>query len=160
MVQVLGATNFPEKIDEAVLSRFQKKIYLKLPDFNAREKLINDELIKRNSQSLLVTEKARIKKIVELTEYYSYREFKHIFEEVDSIILDELSTIQIQELKPGDLRPIRFQDLAKAITNVRPTSTKESIKKYEDFCPTFASVDISKLILTESELNTNKQLGK
>ena len=57
MVQVLGATNFPEQIDEAVLSRFQKKIYLKLPDFNAREKLINDELIKRNSQSLLVTEK-------------------------------------------------------------------------------------------------------
>ena len=55
----MGATNFPEDIDKAVLSRFQKRIYLKLPNKKARKNFIEKELEKRNSQKL---EKEQLKK--------------------------------------------------------------------------------------------------
>ncbi len=44
-VSVLGATNFPEKIDHAIMRRFDLKIFVDLPGFDARKFIIKKHII-------------------------------------------------------------------------------------------------------------------
>ena len=39
-ILVLGATNIPWQIDSAIRRRFEKRIYIPLPDVNARAKMV------------------------------------------------------------------------------------------------------------------------
>jgi len=43
---VLGATNIPWGLDSAVRRRFEKRIYIPLPDYPAREALLTKQLSK------------------------------------------------------------------------------------------------------------------
>ena len=128
----MGATNLPWAIDEAVLSRFENRVYLGLPDKNARENLIKKELEKRNSQKL---ENDQLKIVVQKTENYSYRDFKMLFKDLNASILRNLSTEQIKTLKKGHLFPVRFENLDLAIRNRGAISTNEKIKRYLKFSP-------------------------
>lgn len=40
-VLIIGATNWPENLDEAAWRRFVRRLYIPLPNINSREKLIN-----------------------------------------------------------------------------------------------------------------------
>jgi katanin p60 ATPase-containing subunit A1 len=46
-VVTVAATNTPWVLDEAVLSRFKRRIYIPLPDFNARKQMLDIHLLKR-----------------------------------------------------------------------------------------------------------------
>lgn len=45
IVMLLGATNFPWMIDEALRRRLEKRIYIPLPDTESREALLNGAFI-------------------------------------------------------------------------------------------------------------------
>ena len=128
----MGATNLPWAIDEAVLSRFENTVYLGLPDKKARKNLIKKELEKRSSQKL---EKEQLKKIVQNTENYSYRDFKKLFKDLNISIRRSMSTEQITKLKKGHLFPIKFENLDLAIKNRGAISTNEKIERYLKFSP-------------------------
>ena len=89
----MGATNLPWAIDEAVLSRFESRVYLGLPDKKARENLVKKELEKTNSPKL---ENEQLVKIVQNTENYSYRDFKMLFKDVNRRIQMSLSIEQLK----------------------------------------------------------------
>ncbi|MFS7898822.1 putative microtubule-severing ATPase [Helianthus anomalus] len=44
LVTVIGATNRPQELDDAVLRRLVKKIYIPLPDENSRKNLLKNNL--------------------------------------------------------------------------------------------------------------------
>lgn len=55
-ILVLGATNFPWGLDPAMRRRFQKRIYIPLPDFEARLYMLKRKLSKLGPGAHTVTE--------------------------------------------------------------------------------------------------------
>ena len=66
-ILLLAATNIPWGLDPAVRRRFEKKIYIPLPDFEARKALIQ---LKTKGEKTELTE-ADIDRIAQMTEGYS-----------------------------------------------------------------------------------------
>lgn len=72
-VLTIGATNLPWLLDSAILSRFQKRIYVPLPDPEARRAILEIHLAKRGHKSTVSMER-----LVTRTEGYSGREIEQI----------------------------------------------------------------------------------
>lgn len=66
-ILVLGATNIPWDLDPAVRRRFQKKIYIPLPDDIARQTLVKLSIGKETPHSLT---DEQIEDLAERTEGY------------------------------------------------------------------------------------------
>ena len=64
---VLAATNRPQDLDEAALRRLTRRIYIPLPDSEARQAIIQSKISKVNND----VDEAGMKEILQLTEGYS-----------------------------------------------------------------------------------------
>jgi SpoVK/Ycf46/Vps4 family AAA+-type ATPase len=65
IVTVIGATNRPWDLDEALRRRFEKRVYIPLPNIKGREELFKINL--KNVQ----TERIDFEKLIKMTEGYS-----------------------------------------------------------------------------------------
>jgi len=72
-VLTIGATNLPWLLDGAILSRFQKRILVPLPDAEARKAILDIHLGKRGHKTTLP-----IATLVTRTEGYSGREIEQV----------------------------------------------------------------------------------
>lgn len=61
---MLGATNLPWSLDSAIRRRFQKRIYIPLPDYKARHYLIKHKM-KKEKHTLTEQDFAEISKRTE-----------------------------------------------------------------------------------------------
>ncbi len=113
-VFVIGATNLPSSIDPAVLGagRLDKKIYVPVPDFEARISLFKMYLEKRPIEIGI-----DYHKLAELTEDYASKDIQ--------LICDE-SARQVVRVAPR----ISMANILLAIKETRPSSTKEQLAKY------------------------------
>jgi transitional endoplasmic reticulum ATPase len=113
-VFVIGATNLPSTIDPAILGagRLDKKIYVPVPDFDARVSLFQMYLEKRPIEIGF-----DYNKLAELTEDYASKDIQFICDEAAR-----------QVVRVG-LR-ISMANILLAIKETRPTSTKEQLAKY------------------------------
>lgn len=163
-VLVLGATNIPWQLDSAVRRRFERRIYIALPDVEARTKMfelnIGSVPCSCNSQDLKV--------LAEMTQGYSGHDiavvvrdalmqpirkiqqathFKLVIDPADSKEKltpcspgdensQELSWMDIgtDELKEPDLT---IKDFIKSIKSNRPTVNSSDIEKHIDFTNDF-----------------------
>ena len=139
-VIVIAATNKPWMLDEAILSRFEKRIYIPLPDYEARKQMFRIHLEKKGFQITGIT----YDELARLTEGYSGRDIRNICQTAIMMMLRRANPIIIEKLmKVKDLseleretyriEPITRQELLKAINSVKPAVTIEDIKKYEEW---------------------------
>jgi katanin p60 ATPase-containing subunit A1 len=73
IVMVLAATNFPWEIDEALRRRLEKRIYIPLPDLEARK-----ELIQLNLSTIKISDDVKLDDLSEKTEGYSGADITNI----------------------------------------------------------------------------------
>jgi transitional endoplasmic reticulum ATPase len=113
-VFVIGATNLPSTIDPAILGagRLDKKIYVPVPDFEARISLFKMYLEKRPIEIGI-----DYNKLAELTEDYASKDIQFICDE---------AARQVVKVAPR----ISMENILLAIKETRPTSTKEQLAKY------------------------------
>lgn len=113
-VFVIGATNLPSTIDPAVLGagRLDKKIYVPVPDFEARISLFKMYLAKRPIEIGI-----DYNKLAELTKDYASKDIQFICDE---------AARQVVKVAPR----ISVDNILLAIKETRPTSTKEQLAKY------------------------------
>ncbi|XP_061411354.1 spastin-like isoform X1 [Lethenteron reissneri] len=133
-VLVMGATNRPQELDEAVLRRFPKRIYVDMPDEAARKQILNHLLSKHGSP---LSEK-ELAVLARTTTGYSASDLTALAKDAALGPIRELSMEEVKNLAPDDVRGIHVSDF------------KESLKKIK------ASVNPQNLL---TYLNWNKEFG-
>ncbi|CAG7874024.1 unnamed protein product [Brassica rapa] len=141
LVIVIGATNKPQELDDAVLRRLVKRIYVPLPDSNVRKLLFKTKL-KCQPHSLSGGD---IDKIVKETEGnnpyvtgYSGSDLQALCEEAAMMPIRELGA-DILTIQANKVRPLRYDDFRKSMAVIRPSLSKSKWEELERWNSEFGS---------------------
>ncbi len=122
-VIVVGATNTPQIIDSAMLrpGRFDRIIYVPLPDIKGREKIFGIYL-----KNLPISKEINIHDLAKATERYSGADIKSVCDaaaqEVASIAVEKHQVLEITQ-----------EDLLVTIKRMKPSATISQIEQYKIF---------------------------
>ena len=132
---VLGATNRPWDIDTAMLSRFEKKVYVPLPDLPARVGIFK---IHTAGINMALTEEDFIELGVR-SEGYSGRDISNVCREVIMIPIRELDMGGLLENSEQEVivRDINLKDFMKTLKKVKPMTTDSALDQYEQWAKDF-----------------------
>ncbi len=132
-VIIIAATNRPWDLDDALLSRFQKKIYVPLPDEKSREHVF--ELSLKGAELEGITEES----LARMTGGYSGREISTISREAIMHMIREKNP-DFHDINPKMLekcslkeRPLQKTDFQEVLASVKKITNGEIIKKYEEW---------------------------
>ncbi|KAJ4727092.1 AAA-type ATPase family protein [Melia azedarach] len=134
LVIVMGATNKPQELDDAVLRRLVKRIYIPLPDDNVRRLLLKHKL-KGQAFSLPGGD---LERLVRKTEGYSGSDLQALCEEAAMMPIRELGP-NILTVQANQLRPLRYEDFEKAMAVIRPSLNKSKWEELEQWNREFGS---------------------
>ncbi|XP_046442315.1 spastin-like isoform X2 [Daphnia pulex] len=137
-ILVMGATNRPQELDEAVLRRFPKRLYVRLPDASARVLLLTQLLSKHNSP---LGEKQLIK-LAELTQSYSSSDLTALAKDAALGPIRELGAEKIKLMKTQQIRSITMQDFLDSLKRVRHSVSGSSLTVYEKWNREYGDVSI------------------
>ncbi|KAG1703126.1 hypothetical protein DVH05_008038 [Phytophthora capsici] len=122
-ILIMGATNLPQELDEAIVRRLEKRIYVPLPDASSREGLVLHLL---GSQKYSLSSKD-IKNIVKATEGYSGSDLKAVCKDAALGPIRELGA-KVANVKAENVRGINSSDFHVALTRVRPSVSLTTIE--------------------------------
>ncbi len=123
MVMLVGATNVPDQLDAALMrpGRFDKIIYMHLPDKEARKAILKVHLRK-----VPLTNDIDFDKLAAKTERFSGADLKNITQEAIKMAAKEASTA-------GRVVPISMQHLMSVVQSIKPSTSLASLEAYDQF---------------------------
>ncbi|MCX8170105.1 MAG: ATP-binding protein, partial [Candidatus Methanomethyliaceae archaeon] len=131
---VIGATNKPWTLDWGFIRRFQKRIYVPVPDFETRLKIYQFYTQK------LVMENADLKELAKMSEGYSGSDIRDVCQAVQLIVVSELFESGKYLDKSAKPRPITMDDFKHVISQRKPSITQDMIKAYELWAENFKAM--------------------
>jgi hypothetical protein len=146
IITVVAATNRPWDLDEAIRRRFEKRIYIPLPDEKGRE-----ELFKINLKGIKCSKDVNISKLVKMSDGYSGADIANVCREAAfmpmrihweknkdiSKLEDIVNKTGFQENLDAD---IKMKDFLQAMKNIKKSVGKEDLKEYDNWTKEFKSV--------------------
>jgi SpoVK/Ycf46/Vps4 family AAA+-type ATPase len=148
LVLTLSATNTPGSLDDAVLSRFPKRIYIPLPDGKACQEIIKIQTKGLDASQLDLNTIG----VQCVNQRYSGRDLqnvcrdamksmtrrinKDIFDNIEDMAELPFEELQKKTLKSG---PLSMEDFNRALTRVKSPLTLEDLKKQEDWNKQFGA---------------------
>jgi SpoVK/Ycf46/Vps4 family AAA+-type ATPase len=140
MMYVIGATNKPWSLDEPFLRRFQKRIYVSLPNQEARQKLFKQytEPLEKSSRFNLIT-------IARQFDGYSASDIKDVCQGAQLLVVNELfKSPNYHEPINGetaqDPREITMADFKDIKTKRKPSVSIENIRAYHKWSEAFGAL--------------------
>uniref|UniRef100_A0AC35UHH4 AAA domain-containing protein n=1 Tax=Rhabditophanes sp. KR3021 TaxID=114890 RepID=A0AC35UHH4_9BILA len=130
-ILVMGATNRPFDLDEGVLRRFPKRIFIDLPDENARMQCIRKVLEKHNTPSSLTA--SDLKGIARATTNYTNADLTSLCAEASMVPLRSITRDKITKISPKQIRPLNINDFSEALKAIRPSNNSENLQKLLEF---------------------------
>jgi SpoVK/Ycf46/Vps4 family AAA+-type ATPase len=137
-VVILGATNRPEELDEAVRRRFVKRLYIPLPDSISRKDLIYT-LLKEEKHDLTSLD---IEELVRKTDGFSGADLRALCTEAAMGPLRELLKEKkgnISNVSKDELEHIQASHFNEAFSSVKPSVSKNDLQRYVDWNNAFGS---------------------
>ena len=122
-VLLIGATNEPWSLDPAVMrpGRFDAKIYVPLPDFAARRRILELNLRKRP-----LAENVNLDELARRLQGYSGAD-------VVQVCYRASTTAFIDAIVADNLQPITWDDFETALAEVMPSVNPKDLQKFERF---------------------------
>ncbi len=131
-VYVIAATNKPWKLDEPFIRRFQKRIYVPLPDKATRKKIL--ELY---TSKIRLAPDVDLDRLADMLEGYTGSDITDIVREAYMKTVREL----FQSGDPrGDPRPVTMSDFIEVLRNRRPSVDPDMIRAYEEWTRRFGAL--------------------
>ena len=130
-VITIGATNRPNDLDDAILRRFSKRIYVGLPDLSARISLLKRVMSQTRQTSDLNDED--YSKIAGMTEGFSGSDLTDLAKAAAICPVRELTEEEVKSVDPASIRAIGVKDFETALHSktVRMTVTSQSLDSYQ-----------------------------
>ncbi|KAG5177286.1 P-loop containing nucleoside triphosphate hydrolase protein [Tribonema minus] len=123
---VMGATNLPWELDEAVLRRLARRVYVPLPDGAARAALVA-RLLRGQSARL---SKADVAAVVAASEGYSCSDLAAVTKEAAMQPLRDLGS-NIRTARANQVRPITLADFERALGVITPSVAPQSLARFQ-----------------------------
>lgn len=139
VIMVLGATNHPWDIDEAFRRRFEKRVYIPLPNDETRT-----ALLKLCLEGVTVEEAFDHQTVADKLEGYTGSDISNVCRDAAMMAMrrkicgrspDEIKKIKKEEV---DL-PVTVQDFEEAIAKCKKSVNQEDVAKYEEWIAEFGS---------------------
>ncbi|KAL2920156.1 putative 26S proteasome subunit yta6 [Polyrhizophydium stewartii] len=134
-ILMIGATNRPQEIDEAARRRFRKKLYIPLPDSQARRHIM-ETLLRKQVHALTEHD---MDDIVRRTEGYSGSDMDGLIREAALGPIRDISDITLIDAE--DVRPISHGDFVEALTQVRASVSEKDLDFYLSFDREYGSMN-------------------
>jgi len=129
---LIGCTNCPWDVDDAVMRRFQRRIYIPLPDLKARMTLWK-KIIEKSDGSVHVNSRD-LEKLVKLTVGFSCSDISSIANEAAFGPLRDVGSIDaIKDISLKDLRHIQMKDFENSIQNSKKSVSVDLLKRYKEW---------------------------
>ena len=132
---VVAATNKPWDLDWAFIRRFQKRVMIPLPDYATRL-----QMFELNSAQLEMTRDVDFHTLTQLTDGYSGSDIKDICQVVRQEVIRELFESGEADNTTKKPRPLSMGDFKHAITNRKPSVSKEMMKEYDKWFDQFKAL--------------------
>ncbi|XP_035435963.1 fidgetin-like protein 1 [Spodoptera frugiperda] len=123
---IVGATNRPQELDEAARRRLVKRLYIPLPDADARKQIITNLLA--NETNDLTSQ--HVSEIANLTEGYSGADMKSLCSEAAMGPIRSVPLSQIVSIDRNKVRPVCIQDFINALQRVKPSVSQDDLGQY------------------------------
>ncbi len=126
-VVVIGATNRPFDLDEAVLRRFTSRIFLPMPNAAAREQMIAAQIagVKHDMSP------KDVKSAAKNTEGYSFADLRALCQEAAKEPLRGFSYEQIAVMTKQSVPPVALKHFRAALEKVAPSVSKKGLAAFE-----------------------------
>ena len=144
-VMVLGATNLPWDLDDALRRRFEKRIYISLPNKVGRKQMFNI-----NFKGIKLDKSVNIDELVEKTKGYSGHDIASVCREASLMnmrkkIMDGDGAFNIMEAANNETfiqgldAPVTQKDVLTAIKNISKSVSPKDLKKFEEWTAQYSS---------------------
>lgn len=136
-VLTIGATNLPWLLDGAILSRFQKRIYVPLPDPEARRAILEIHLTRRGHKT-----QSPIPTLVTRTEGYSGREIEQICQTAIANMTRRANPDLMELVDKGQaalrqyeikVEPLNEADFQVAFEQIHPATDSKLIQRHQEW---------------------------
>ena len=137
LIITIAATNLPWMMDSAILSRFQQRIYIPLPDTAARKVILEIHLLRRGHKILVPMDE-----LVQRSAGFSGRELEQLCQFAVSNMMARMNPDLLPRVDKGQDAVINYQlkvepltraDFDFAFSIVNPIATPDMIHKYEEW---------------------------
>lgn len=134
-ILIVGATNRPYELDEAARRRLVKRLYIPLPEHEARGQIVKNLL--KNERHDLTLE--NVEKISELTQGYSGADVTNLCKEASMGPIRSIPFSQLENISSDQVRQVTMQDFVEAIQCVRPSVSQADLSVYLEWDKTYGS---------------------
>ncbi|XP_074187960.1 spastin isoform X4 [Rhinolophus sinicus] len=125
-VLVMGATNRPQELDEAVLRRFTKRVYVSLPNEETRLLLLKNLLCKQGSP---LTQK-ELAQLARMTDGYSGSDLTALAKDAALGPIRELKPEQVKNMSASEMRNIRLSDFTESLKKIKRSVSPQTLEAY------------------------------
>ncbi len=132
---VIGATNKPWSLDWPLLRRFQKRVYIPLPDLKSRTDMLAHYCSKVNLDPIV-----KLNVLAKLLEGYSGSDTKDICQAAQLMVVSELFENGNEADENAKPRQINAGDFKKVLKSRRPSVSTDMIHAYEEWSEGFKAL--------------------